>query len=472
MRLLSQALCLCLALALCLAAPPHHGIASDHQGQNSGDHHGQNSGDHHGQNSAGHHDSHHDVAHLGRCQGIEFDAIAPDEKGTIYFFKGTHAWKGFEGPEHNVTEFFHELDDHHALDHIDAAFRLHRDPDTADHKHHDDHDHDHIFLFLGDKVYSYYNHALEAGFPKAIHDVFKGIPDHLDAAVECPKGECQGDSVLFFKDSHVYHFDLKTQIVKTRDWSHLTNCTSALRWLGRYYCFHGHQFTKFHPVTGEVTGDYPKDTRNYFMQCPGFGHGTNSSERDHLQRCSKTPFDALTVDDHGKSYIFRGAYFLRLDTKRDGWHAWPIDSQWKEVHSDVDAVFSWDHKLYIIKRDQVYIYKSDQHYVLVEGYPKSVEEELHVKGHVDAAFVCPGTHVVHIIQGSKMIDVDLTASPRAASKEWPLPYKHIDAAKCGPEGVRILVGAEYFDYGSPMLLATGRIKPIPHSIADMLGCHH
>lgn len=52
---------------------------------------------------------------------------------------------------------------------------------------------------------------------------------------------------------------------------------------------------------------------------------------------------------------------------------------------------------------QVYIYKSGAHYTLVEGYPKTLEEELGVEGPVDAAFVCPGQHTVHIIQGKSTL---------------------------------------------------------------------
>lgn len=70
-------------------------------------------------------------------------------------------------------------------------------------------------------------------------------------------------------DVHVY--DIPTRTVKTKTWSNLPACTSALRWLEHYYCFHGHNFTRFHPVTGEVSGMYPKDARNYFMKCDNFG---------------------------------------------------------------------------------------------------------------------------------------------------------------------------------------------------------
>ncbi|KAI1885207.1 hypothetical protein AGOR_G00217800 [Albula goreensis] len=441
MRLLTQTLCLCLALALSRAAPAHHDLMmAGHEG-------------HHGEE--GHHDAVPD-----RCAGIEFDAIAPDEKGTTYFFKGDHLWKGFAGPAELSNGSFKELDEHHHLGHVDAAFRMHSKDDPTHH--------DHMFFFLDNKVFSYYNHTLEDGFPKDIQDVFPGIPSHLDAAIECPEGECKTDGVIFFKGDEVYYFDIKTKTVKKRDWPHFPQCTSAFRWLEQYYCFHGHNFTRFHPVTGDVEPNYPKDARNYFMRCPNFGHGHRGSVN-----CTNAHLDAVTMDDKGKSYAFRGKLFMRLDSQRDGGHAFYISRFWKEVDSDVDAVFSYDGKIYFIKGDQVFIYKSEAHYTLIEGYPKSLKEELGVEGPVDAAFVCEGHAIVHIIQGGKMKRIDLSATPRSLVKEVSLPFSGIDAAMCGPEGVKVYVGAQYFEFDSPMVLSTGKIRPIPHEIPQqMLGCAH
>ncbi|XP_042369124.1 hemopexin [Plectropomus leopardus] len=394
-----------------------------------------------------------------RCEGIEFDAITPDEKGNTFFFKGSHLWAGFSGPAQLSNASFKELDDIHHIGHVDAAFRMHNAENPEDH--------DHIYFFLDDKVFSYYDHVLEAGYPKQIQEDFPGVPSHLDAAVECPKGECTADSVLFFKghDAHVY--DIATKTVKVKTWSDLPVCTSAFRWLEHYYCFHGHNFTRFNPVSGEVSGPYPKDARNYFMKCPNFGHGGAYE----IPKCSEVKLDAITTDDAGKSYFFAGPIYMRLDTSRDGLHAFPITRAWKEVTGSVEAVFSYADKIYFIKDNQVYIYKADAPYTLIEGYPKTLKEELGIEGRVDAAFVCPAEHTVHIIQGGKLHDIDLTATPRVVTQEWPLPLTDIDAGTCDANGIKVFKGSQYYSYASPMILATARINPEPEIITKaMMGC--
>uniref|UniRef100_A0A3Q0SMM0 Hemopexin n=1 Tax=Amphilophus citrinellus TaxID=61819 RepID=A0A3Q0SMM0_AMPCI len=400
-----------------------------------------------------------DAAVPDRCAGIEFDAITPDENGHTYFFKGDHLWKGFHGPAHPSKMFFKELDEHHHLGHVDAAFRMHNQEDQNVH--------DHIFFFLDNQVFSYYNHTLEAGYPKTIQEAFPGVPTDLDAAVECPQGECMTDSVLFFKGQDVLIYDIVTKTVKTKTWDHLPVCTSAFRWQEHYYCFHGHNFTRFNPVSGEVSGTYPKDARNYFMKCADFGHGGDRK----APKCSEVKLDAISVDNRGRSYFFSGPIYMRLDSRRDGLHAFPITRAWKEVTNGVDAAFSYTDKLYLIKGDQVYIYKADAHYTLIEGYPKTVREELGIEGTVDAAFLCPNQHTVHIFQGNRMRDVDLTATPRVITRDVSLPLSDIDAGLCGPDGIKVFKGSQYYFYESPMALATSRIAPFAQNItSEMMGC--
>uniref|UniRef100_A0A6Q2YTA2 Hemopexin n=1 Tax=Esox lucius TaxID=8010 RepID=A0A6Q2YTA2_ESOLU len=404
-------------------------------------------------------DEAHHEAKPDRCAGIEFDAIAPDEKGNTFFFKGDHLWNGFRGPAQLTKEFFKELNDHHHLGHVDAAFRMHNKEKPQDH--------DHIYFFLDDKVFSYYNHTLEEGYPKDIQLDFPGVPSHLDAAVECPSGECTSDSVLFFKGDEVYNYDLATQAVKKRQWAHLPNCTSAFRWLEHHYCFHGHNFTRFNPVSGAVEGTYPKDARRYFMKCANFSHGSDVQ----VPKCSEVTLDAITSDDSGKTYAFAGHIYMRLDTHRDGKHAFPIGRAWKEVANGVDAVFSYSDKIYFIKGNQVYIYKSAAPSTLIEGYPKSLKDELGIEGPVNAAFVCADHHIVHVIQGQKMRDIDLSATPRMVGSEFPLPLSGIEAGMCGPDGVKVFVGSNYYHYESPMILALSKLNPIPIKITpDIFGC--
>ncbi|XP_077065717.1 hemopexin [Siphateles boraxobius] len=437
-------LCVCLALALSNAAPAHH----DAMIKDAPERHLHPEGE-----------EHHD-AKPDRCKGIEFDAITPDEKGNTFFFKGDHLWKGFLGPAELSSSIFKELDDYHHLGHVDAAFRMHHQDDASVH--------DHIYFFLDDKVFSFYNFTLEKGYPVEIQQEFPGIPSHLDAAVECPKGECITDSVLFFKGNETYSYDIKTKTVKKKMWTHLPNCTSAFRWLEHYYCFHGYNFTRFHPVSGEVTGTYPKDARNYFMRCSeGFGHGGGAKRLP----CSEVKLHAVTTDDKGRSYAFHDAMFLRLDTHRDGSHHFPISRSWKEISGGVDAVFSYGDNMYIIQGSQVYIYKSAAHYTLIEGYPKPLKEELGINGPVDAAFLCPKQHTVYFIQGQKMYEVDLTATPRVAKKEIPIPFPKIDAGLCDADGVKVFIGPEYYSYESPMILALARIRPKAQKISpEKFGC--
>ncbi|XDV25560.1 hypothetical protein PO909_029460 [Leuciscus waleckii] len=401
-------------------------------------------------------EEHHD-AKPDRCKGIEFDAITPDEKGNTFFFKGDHLWKGFFGSAELSSSIFKELDDYH----VDAAFRMHHQDDASVH--------DHIYIFLDDKVFSFYNHTLEKGYPLEIQQEFPGIPSHLDAAVECPKGECITDSVLFFKGNETYIYDIKTKIVKKKMWTHLPNCTSAFRWLAHYYCFHGYNFTRFHPVSGEVTGTYPKDARNYFMRCgAGFGESSHGGGAKRL-RCSEVKLHAITTDDKGRSYAFH--VYLRLDTHRDGSHHFRISRLWKEISGGVDAVFSYGDNMYIIQGGQVYIYKSAAHYTLIEGYPKPLKEELGIDGPVDAAFFCPKQDTVHFIQGQKMYEVDLAATPRLVKKVMPIPFLKIDAGFCDADGVKVFIGPEYYSYESPMILAMSKISPQPQKISpEKFGC--
>nr|AFE88225.1 warm-temperature-acclimation-related 65-kDa protein [Oplegnathus fasciatus]AFE88227.1 warm-temperature-acclimation-related 65-kDa protein [Oplegnathus fasciatus] len=431
MKLLVHILCLCLALALAWA---HH------------------------LGNGGHRSAAHD-----RCEGLEMDAVAVNEEGIPYFFNGDHLFKGFHGKAELSNESFSELDDHHHLGHVDAAFRMHYEDSPSDH--------DHMFFFLDHKVFSYYQHKLEDGYPKNISEVFPGIPDHLDAAVECPKPECDEDSVIFFKKDNIYHYNVKTKAVDEKEFSSMPKCTSAFRFMEHYYCFHGHLFSKFDPKTGEVHGRYPKEARDYFMRCSNF-----SAESDHVERerCSRVHLDAITSDNAGNMYAFRGHHFLRKDEGNDTLKADTIENAFKELHSEVDAVFSYENHLYMIKDDQIFVYKVGEPHTHLDGYPKPLKEELGIEGPIDTAFVCESHHVAHIIKGQNIYEVDLKASPRSVINEHQISlFKKVDAAMCNSGGVKVIVGNHFYHFDSPILLVAGKALPEQHKVSLWLfGCDH
>lgn len=70
-----------------------------------------------------------------------------------------------------------------------------------------------------------------------------------------------------------------------------------------------------------------------------------------------------------------------------------------------------------------------------------------------------------------MYDIDLMASPRAITKEMPIPFSKIDAGLCDADGVKVFIGPEYYKHESPMLLALSKVSPQPHKISpEKFGC--
>ncbi|KAJ0070427.1 hypothetical protein NL108_010512 [Boleophthalmus pectinirostris] len=488
MRLL---LCLCITLALALAdkdkgqghghahgkpdhapGPPHgRGNKPDHPpGHTEGHSHGLGHEKHdHKHHEDGHEDGHgkdnhtHHGADFDRCKGLEMDAVTVNEEGVPYFFKADHLYKGFDGEAELANETFAEMDDDHHLGHVDAALHMQHEGSPDD---------DHIFFFLDNKVFSYYQHKLVEGFPKDISEVFPGIPEHLDAAVECPKPDCDEESVIFFKGDEIYHFNLKTKAVEKKEFDSMPNCTSAFRFMEHYFCFHGHQYSRFDPKTGEVpAGKYPKAVHGYFVRCAKFGDDDDHVERE---RCSRVHLDALTSDHSGNMFAFRNHHFIHKEAANDSISVDNIEHDFKELHGDVDAVFSYDDHLYIIKDDHVHVYTDSEPHTKVDGYPKKLKDELAVEGHVDAAFVCEDHHYVHIIQGDKMVDVDLKASPRVKTEERPLSlFKKVDAAMCGPNGIKVVVGNHYYHFDTVMLMVGARSLPEQHRVStELFGCDH
>uniref|UniRef100_A0A672H3K1 Hemopexin n=1 Tax=Salarias fasciatus TaxID=181472 RepID=A0A672H3K1_SALFA len=394
-----------------------------------------------------------------RCQGIEMDAVTVNEDGIPYFFHSGFLFKGFHGAAERANETFTELDEHQHLGHVDAAFRLHYEDHPTEHNN--------IIFFLDTQIFSYYQHKLEGGYPKNISEVYPGIPDHLDAAVECPKPECEEDSVIFFKGDEIFHFNFKTKAVEMKEFTSMPNCTSAFRFMEHYYCFHGHNFSKFDPKTGEVHGRYPKEARDFFMRCSKFSDDSDHVERE---RCSRAHLDAITADNEGDMFAFRGQSFICKEVN-DTLKVEPIELTFKEVKSDVDAAFTFKDDLYLVKDEHVFAYRVGENHTLLDGYPKTVKEELGIEGPIDSAFSCDEHQHVHVVKGQLMYDVDMAASERNATNERSIMFPS-DAAMCGPRGVTLVKGNHFYHFDTLKLLFS-RAVPERHQVSlELFGCDH
>ncbi|XP_069327216.1 hemopexin [Eulemur rufifrons] len=416
---------------------------------------------------------------IERCSdGWSFDAATLDDNGTMLFFKGEFVWKSPKWDRELISERWKNL-----TSPVDAAFRR---------------GHNSVFLIKGDKVWVYPPEKKEKAYPKSLQDEFPGIPSPLDAAVECHRGECQEEGILFFQGNRKWFWDLATRTSKERPWQAVGNCSSALRWLGRYYCFQGNKFLRFNPVTGEVPPRYPLDARDYFMSCPGRGHGTRHrngtghGNRTHPEymRCSPDlVLSALLSDHHGATYAFSGSHYWRLDTSRDGWHSWPIAHQWPQSPSTVDAAFSWEEKLYLVQGTQVYVFLTKGGYTLVSGYPKRLEKELGSPHGIslealDAAFICPGSSRLHIMAGRRLWWLDLQLGAQAMWTELPWPHEKVDGALCmekslGPNscsangpGLYLIHGPNLYCYSDVEKLTAAKALPQPQKVTSLLGCTH
>lgn len=94
--------------------------------------------------------------------------------------------------------------------------------------------------------------------------------------------------------SDVYWYDLSAGQLKQRAWTQVGNCSAALRWLERYYCFQGLNFLRFNPVSGDVPAHrYPLDSRDYFICCPGRGEARVPALQ--IPRCPQSPRSPCTM---------------------------------------------------------------------------------------------------------------------------------------------------------------------------------
>lgn len=221
-------------------------------------------------------------------------------------------------------------------------------------------------------------------------------------------------------------------------------------------------------------------------------------------------------------------------------HADTIESAFKELHSEVDAVFSYEGHMHMIKvqwqllhhpsiywlidrynlqprptvrfdttkfyplqDNEVYTYKIGEPHTHLEGYPKSLKEEFGLEGPVDAAFICQDHHIAHVIKGTSfpswyvtyvqlvifcmfsnllnrvhpgqtLYEVDMKATPRVPIKDGSFAlFKYVDAAMCGKDGLKIIVGNHFYHFDSPMVMQAAKMIPEARRVStELFGCDH
>ncbi|CAL8389157.1 unnamed protein product [Gadus morhua 'NCC'] len=410
MNLLTTTLCLCLALVAC----HHHELVSEPM----------------------------DIAkeELDRCKGLEMDAVAVDEDGVPVFFKGDHLFKGFHGKSELSNGTYEELDDIHTLRHVDAALSMNfnESNDAC------------VFFFLDHMVFRYIHEKLVAGYPKNISEAFSGIPDHLDAAMQCPKPVCEKNTVIFFKGDEIYYYDVETTAVEVKEFPAMPNCTSALLFNGQSYCFFGTQFVEFDPKTGAIDGRWPKEARDYFMRCPVYGEGSVHLDRE---RCSHVHLDAVTSDDAKTIYIFRDHHYLSIDKVNGTFESDTIDSEFKEVHSDLDAAFAFQGHLYMMKGDHVLALQIGRATHPCGGLPQDYEG---------------GQNCLRSEHDVKHPTPAKPSSTRSclSSRRWTRPCAE-------KRGLTWSMGSHFYHFDSTKLMFLARSLPEQQRVSRvLLGCDH
>lgn len=63
------------------------------------------------------------------------------------------------------------------------------------------------------------------------------------------------------------------------------------------------------------------------------------------------------------------------------------------------------------------------------------------------------------------------ATPRAVSQDFLLPLSNIEAGLCGPDGIEVFQGPQYYKYEGIKILTMSRIAPQPLPISSgVMGC--
>uniref|UniRef100_A0A8C0HGM8 Hemopexin n=1 Tax=Chelonoidis abingdonii TaxID=106734 RepID=A0A8C0HGM8_CHEAB len=289
-----------------------------------------------------------------------FDAITLDEHGVMLFFRGVHVWKGFHGPAQLINATWPEIQGP-----VDAALRIHHTASPGVH--------DNVYLFQVPRGGRQAGALWRAG---------------LHRAAPGPRAEPPTPHRLPLSGHSLELPSPHQPPCLVTPWSPpALHRPPALVWMLPGVPPH-------RPLLSWGQTPAPRCDRDILAMVQGWGQPLLSAPA----AASSPPSPGQPCRAACSRPALGGQYF-RLDSKRDGWHSWPLNHTWQELSGQVDSAFSWDNKLYLIQGSQVYIYRVGPGYTLVQGYPRGLQEELGFTG-ADATFTCPHSAELFVIKGA------------------------------------------------------------------------
>ncbi|XP_055346365.1 matrix metalloproteinase-14-like [Paramacrobiotus metropolitanus] len=148
---------------------------------------------------------------------------------------------------------------------------------------------------------------------------------------------------------------------------------------------------------------------------PGFG-GTSAMP----DICMMDRMDAITMNVHGETFVFRGEYYWKLaDTDVIPGYPRRISEGWGGLPSHLDAALSWpDGKIYFFKGSYYWRWQDN---AIDPGYPKQIRDGFAgIPDNIDAAFVWGGNDKTYFIKGERYWRYDRGSNPPVASS-YPRP---------------------------------------------------
>ncbi|XP_071855385.1 uncharacterized protein [Apostichopus japonicus] len=185
------------------------------------------------------------------------------------------------------------------------------------------------YFFKGSQYWRTTGTTPDDGYPKQISDYFPGLPNDIDAAVVWG-GNSKG---FFFKGTEYWRFNPITDSTERGNidtntyWPGYNQGTvdAAFQWSnGRTYLFKGEQYWRYNDAAHRVDSGFPLSTSKEWLGCPTnepamplvdvcVPDSCTCSSLSELDGCISGQFDAITRTSDGKTYAFKDNLVMKLN---------------------------------------------------------------------------------------------------------------------------------------------------------------